>query len=90
MIGFGAHRFVQLASAHTNVYYYKFSYTGRYSHTYYPADKPYGAVHHDELLYLLRVPVMTPPFKQTDPENTIIEQLTGWWANFAETGLEIQ
>lgn len=42
MIGFGAHRFVQLASAHTKVYHYKFSYTGRYSHTYYPADKPFG------------------------------------------------
>lgn len=42
VIGFGAHRFVQLASAHAKVYYYKFSYTGRYSHTYYPADKPYG------------------------------------------------
>lgn len=48
-----------------------------------------GAVHHDELLYLLRVPVMTPPFTKTDPENTIIDQLTGWWANFAETGLEL-
>lgn len=46
-----------------------------------------GAVHHDELLYLLRVPVMTPPFKVTDPENTIINQLTGWWTNFAQTGL---
>lgn len=46
-----------------------------------------GAVHHDELLYLLRVPIMTPAFAKTDPENTIIDQLTGWWANFAETGL---
>lgn len=45
-----------------------------------------GAVHHDELLYLFRVPVMTPPFNKTDPENSIIENLTGWWANFAETG----
>lgn len=42
VIGFGAHRFAQLASAHTKVYKYKFSYAGRYSHTYYPADKPYG------------------------------------------------
>lgn len=47
-----------------------------------------GAVHHDELLYLFRVPVMTPSFKETDPENLIIERLIGWWANFAETGLE--
>lgn len=44
LIGFGAHRFIQLASAHTKVYQYKFSYTGRYSHTYYPEDKPYGNV----------------------------------------------
>lgn len=45
-----------------------------------------GAVHHDELLYLFRVPIMTPPFNKTDPENLIIENLTGWWTNFAETG----
>ena len=114
VIGFGAHRFAQLASAHTKVYKYKFSYAGRYSHTYYPDDKPYGkldsftkmqfslceypfkisyvisnligAVHHDDLLYLFRVPVMLPMFNQTDPENVIVESMTGWWTNFAATG----
>lgn len=42
VIGFGVHRFVQLASAHTNVYYYQFSYVGRFSYTYYPKDRPFG------------------------------------------------
>lgn len=40
--GFSVHRFVKLAALYNRVYYYKFSYVGRYSHTYFPADKPYG------------------------------------------------
>lgn len=40
--GYGMHRFAKLASAYTKLYRYKFSYTGRYSHIYYPGDKPYG------------------------------------------------
>lgn len=42
VIGFGVHRFVELASAYTTVYYYHFSYVGRYSYTYYPSDRPFG------------------------------------------------
>lgn len=42
VIGFGVNRFVRLASLFTRVYYYKNSYVGRYSHFYYPGDKPYG------------------------------------------------
>ncbi|KAJ6643532.1 Juvenile hormone esterase [Pseudolycoriella hygida] len=85
-VGYSGYRFVQLAQPHTKLYHYEFKYSFRYSHTLYPDDKPYGAVHHDELLYLFRVPFMTPPFNKTDPENQIIEELTGWWANFAQTG----
>lgn len=77
---------MNLVNMHTTVYRYEFNYTGRYSHTLYPGDKPYGAVHHDDLLYLFRVPVMTPMFNKTDPENPIVENMTGWWTNFASTG----
>lgn len=36
-------RFVHLVAQYTKVYQYRFSYQGRYSHTYYPDDKtPYG------------------------------------------------
>lgn len=44
LIGFGMHRFVRLASLYTKVFYYKNSYVGRYSHLYYPGDKPYGTL----------------------------------------------
>lgn len=42
VIGFGVHRFVKLAAAFTRVYYYRHSFVGRFSHVYYPSDKPYG------------------------------------------------
>lgn len=29
---------------------------------------------------------MVPMFEKTDPENAIVESMTGWWTNFAETG----
>lgn len=38
------HRFVRLASLYTRVFYYKNSYVGRFSHLYYPGDKPYGTL----------------------------------------------
>lgn len=41
IIGYPVHRFVQLVSNFTKVYYYKFSYIGRYGYNY-PHDKPYG------------------------------------------------
>ncbi|XP_058840741.1 juvenile hormone esterase-like [Topomyia yanbarensis] len=87
LIGFAMHRFIQLASRHTTVYQYKFSYVGRYSFLYYPDDKtPYGAVHHDDLLYLLVIPSRAPIFNVTDPENSTVERVTGMWSTFAKTG----
>ncbi|XP_053684403.1 juvenile hormone esterase-like [Sabethes cyaneus] len=87
LIGFAVHRFVQLASRYTTVYQYKFSYVGRYSFLYYPNDTtPYGAVHHDDLLYLLSIPSRAPIFNVTDPEHPIVERLTGMWSAFTKTG----
>lgn len=45
-----------------------------------------GAVHMDETLYLFKRPAFAPMFKSTDPENTIIEQLTRLLYTFALTG----
>lgn len=86
LIGFSVDRFVRLVVKYTKVYYYRFSYLGRYSHVYYPDKKPYGVAHHDDLLYLFYVSVVTPMFNQTDPENTIIEKYTRMWTNFADNG----
>ena len=41
-------------------------------------------MHHDELLYLLNVPLLTPQFTTTDPENDTIERLTRFWYEFAK------
>lgn len=88
VIGYGMDRLVKLLSEYTPVYHYHFSYVGRYSHTYYPEDKPYGAVHHDDLLFLFYVPVMVPQMANaTDADNEIVERMTGLWTNFAKTGL---
>ncbi|KAJ6639890.1 Juvenile hormone esterase [Pseudolycoriella hygida] len=84
--GFRHQRFAELVRRHTKTFHYKFAYTGRYSYTNYPEDKPYGAVHHDELLYLFHVKSRTPLFNKTDPENQMIEKMTGWWTNFASSG----
>ncbi|XP_055620172.1 juvenile hormone esterase-like [Toxorhynchites rutilus septentrionalis] len=87
LIGFPVHRFIQLASRYTKVYQYKFTYQGRYSFFYYPDDKtPYGVVHHDDLLYLLVIPHISPIFNATDPESTMVEKLTGMWTAFAKHG----
>lgn len=49
--GFGMHRFVQLASAFTTVYYYEFDYAPRFSHVYYPDDKPFGENNESQICF---------------------------------------
>lgn len=45
-----------------------------------------GAVHHDDLLYLFHVPLMTPMFTVNDPEDSMVKLMTGLWSNFANSG----
>lgn len=86
MIGFGVHRFVQIVNSDdTNLFYYKFTYMGRYSYLYYPEGKPYGVEHGDDLLYLLGNAI-SPPFKVIDPEAVVVERMTRMWSRFATTG----
>uniref|UniRef100_A0A1I8PSZ6 Carboxylic ester hydrolase n=1 Tax=Stomoxys calcitrans TaxID=35570 RepID=A0A1I8PSZ6_STOCA len=85
LIIFAYHRFLQMVSKHTSVYTYLFTYKGRYSHFKNPdTNQTLGAMHHDELLYLFYVPLMTPMFGKTDPENATIERLTRMWYEFAQ------
>ena len=86
MIGFGVHRFVRLASAFTTVYYYQFSYVARYSYTYYPYDKPFGAVHHDDLLYLFVNLKKAPLFVESDSEYLMVQRSTRFFTAFAKNG----
>ncbi|XP_015597183.1 esterase E4 [Cephus cinctus] len=91
VIGFSAHRFVKLISAASAkpVYYYRFSYQGRFSHSVWSdTKKPYGVVHHDDLLYLFYISFF-PYFNATDPEVVTVKRLTTMWTNFAKTGQPI-
>jgi hypothetical protein len=86
IIGFGVHRFVNLVSSTVPVYYYKSSYVGRYSHLYFPKDKPYGVVHTDDLFYVLVLRTVAPIFRSADPESETVERLTRYWINFVKNG----
>nr|AQY62728.1 carboxylesterase [Cnaphalocrocis medinalis] len=84
---FGVHRLINLLAIHSTqpVYYYKFSYQGRYSHVTWADKKPYGVVHHDELLYFFNISFF-PNYEKTAPEIPTIRRLTTMWATFAYTG----
>ncbi|XP_049854057.1 esterase E4-like [Schistocerca gregaria] len=70
------------------VYFYKFSYQGRYSFFYIPGTtSPYGVAHHDDLMYLFYISSLGFPFFQDgEPETHISETLIAMWANFVKTG----
>ncbi|PNF24245.1 Esterase FE4 [Cryptotermes secundus] len=69
------------------LYYYRFSYQGRYSTVYRPQTNiPYGVVHHDDQMYLFFISALFPAFKPEDPETKIVERQTKMWANFVQTG----
>lgn len=86
VIGFGMYRFVKLASAFTTVYFYQFNYVERFSYTYYPSDKPFGAVHCDDLLYLFVNQKKAPIFIEIDYEYIMVQRLTRFISKFAEDG----
>ncbi|XP_044730504.1 venom carboxylesterase-6-like isoform X2 [Chrysoperla carnea] len=72
------------------VYYYKFAYSGRFSHFYSPfTNKTIGASHLDELIYLFYIRahyLSFPLFKPSDPETKMVEKMTTLWSNFIKTG----
>uniref|UniRef100_A0A1A9WY11 Carboxylic ester hydrolase n=1 Tax=Glossina brevipalpis TaxID=37001 RepID=A0A1A9WY11_9MUSC len=85
LIGIGYYRYLHMILKHVPVYTYLFNYKGRYSFFVNPdTNETYGAMHHDELLYLLHMPIRTPLFTSTDPENDVIERLTRLWSEFAK------
>ncbi|KAJ8959088.1 hypothetical protein NQ318_022345 [Aromia moschata] len=95
IIGFSVNRAAKLIAEHSNesVYYYRFSYQGRYSHFYLPDSNnttPYGVVHHDDLIYLFYISKLFPLFKESSPtEVEMVSKLTSLYANFAKTGKPI-
>lgn len=86
IIGVGVHRFVRYISNFTDVYYYRFSYPGRYSRFYHPRDQPYGVHHIDDIQYIFYSFFMSHFFQPADPESIIVERMTRIWEQFATTG----
>ncbi|XP_073818499.1 juvenile hormone esterase-like [Musca autumnalis] len=85
VVGFENHRFLNMVSKHIPVYSYLFSYKGRYSTFRNPeTNQTHGAMHLDELWYLLYLPEITPLFKKEDPEDLVIERLSRMWYEFAK------
>ncbi|KAG5680864.1 hypothetical protein PVAND_010345 [Polypedilum vanderplanki] len=85
-IGHGSHKLVQMISNYIDVYYYKFTYIGRYSVFNYPREKPFGMSHADDIQYVLNTWYVGEDINITDPENLMIERMTRIWAQFAWTG----
>nr|CAH7758728.1 unnamed protein product [Callosobruchus chinensis] len=90
---FPINRAVKLMAQYNSkpVYYYRFSFQGRYSHFYLPGTNntvPYGVVHHDDLIYLFYIQKVFPKFNATSPrpEIDMVEKLTTLHTNFAKTG----
>lgn len=88
LIGYGIHRFIHLITNLTDVYYYKFSYIGRFSVFQYPhVGRPFGVHHADDLQYPFYVDFITPTMIQpSDPENFMVERMTKIYEHFAATG----
>ncbi|KAI4456237.1 carboxylesterase [Holotrichia oblita] len=93
VIGFSANRGSKLLSQYSSekVFYYLFNYHGKITHAYYPNTNntiPYGVSHHDDLLYLFYVSVMTPLFNN-GTESEIVDKMITMWSNFARLGYPI-
>ncbi|XP_011310876.1 esterase E4-like [Fopius arisanus] len=88
LVGFANHRFVNLMGAHSRapVWYWKFTYQGRFTTARWPDGKPFGVVHQDDLMYLFYQSKVFPYFEADAPENQMVDKMTAIWANFAKTG----
>lgn len=86
VIGNGVHRFVHYVSNFTEVFYYKVSYSGRFSIFKYPNEKPYGVHHADDIQYCFNAEYVGPMINKSDPENLMVERMTRMWSAFAATG----
>jgi acetylcholinesterase len=71
---------------YTDVFYYKFTYIGRFSVFKHPRDRPFGMSHADDIQYILDTWYVGPTINVTDPENLMIERMTRIWEQFALNG----
>lgn len=89
--GYSQHIFVHRINQYIPVYYYKFSYIGRFSFFNYPGEKPYGVEHGDDLQYLFHLNFLDnnfPMIGELDPENFMVERMTRMYEHFANAGYD--
>lgn len=84
-IGYPVHKLVHQISNFTDVFYYKFSYIGRFTIFRYPTE-PYGVHHVDDLQYVFDVDYISPLLQPTDPESFMVDRMTRIWEHFAWNG----
>ncbi|XP_037024082.1 esterase FE4-like [Bradysia coprophila] len=87
--GFGQHIFVHRINQYIPVYYYKFSYVGRFSFCNNPQEKPYGVEHGDDLQYIFHLNFLNnnfPIIEHSAPENFMVERMTRMFEHFADNG----
>ncbi|KAG7190097.1 hypothetical protein KM043_006231 [Ampulex compressa] len=85
---YSMHVATQLMAEHSSmpVYFYKFTYQGRFSFSMWNDTAPYGVVHHDDLQYLFYMSFIFPFLNSTDPEVAMVERYTSIVSHFAQTG----
>ncbi|KAK2575833.1 hypothetical protein KPH14_007208 [Odynerus spinipes] len=88
VIIFPTHRVAQLFAQYScePVYFYQFTYHGRYSFSMWNDTTPNGVVHHDDLQYLFYMSAIFPFFDENAPEIPMVERYTSMWTNFVRTG----
>ncbi|XP_065165660.1 esterase E4-like [Atheta coriaria] len=93
IVGYGVNHAANVIAEKSNesVFYYSFTYAGKYSNFYDPTTNnstPYGVVNGDDLMYLFHS-TSFPDFKESDPETTMLQKMTALWANFVQSGKPI-
>ncbi|KAK1130322.1 hypothetical protein K0M31_018458 [Melipona bicolor] len=68
------------------VYFYKFTFQGRYSFYMLNDTTPYGVSHDDDLQYLFFMKNFFPFFESDTPEASMLEISTSMWSNFVIYG----
>ncbi|KPJ20505.1 Esterase FE4 [Papilio machaon] len=89
IISFPVHRMANLMCRHSPhpVYYYEFAYVGNHSHYEDPVtNKPTGAAHHDDLIYLFSLRYRYPDVSAAGPDADVVDKMTAIWYTFAKTG----
>ncbi|KAF5306938.1 hypothetical protein FQA39_LY00168 [Lamprigera yunnana] len=88
LAGFAVNRGARLLSEYLSnkVYYYTFTYRGRYSNFLPPGSNNKYVVHFDDQLYVFWNSLQFPKFIKSDPEALMVKKLTTLYYNFARYG----